>query len=326
MQTAPGIIVLDGTDVAGKTTLAKALIEKYGGHYLHCTYRWKDRMHLYHLATIRMAIKKIQQDDKMVIVDRWWPSEMVYGDVYRGGARVPNEGLRILHRLGLRHGVTYVICFRDRDKILDAYTKSKAKRQEMYDADERMVKVHDGYELLYNSIQDQRARWHHYNLDRAIVNRFYFEAQVDMIGKCSQFYNYERCLMNNVLPHSVGAPMGDYLFVGERINRAARALDYPWIAFTGASLNMARSLGELGIPEHRICWTNAYLPDGTGNGNLIALLKILPPFRKVVAMGAEATKFCQNSGRCDFSMPHPAYLTRFNGPDSLTRTLGEVFQ
>lgn len=322
----PGIIVLDGTDMAGKTTLANALIKKYGGHYLHATYRFKDRIELYHLGLLRLAIKLHEADGKMVVMDRWWPSEMIYGDVYRNGNRVCNAGFRILHRLALRHGVSYVMCYREsREKLMEEYVKHHAQRNEMYAADDRVMQIHDGFKELYESISNQRSRWHRYNLDTAIRNDQYFEFQLTAIAHCSEFYTNTKKAADEVLPHSVGSPYGDYVFVGERINSKHRVLNYPWIAFHGASLNMAAALGELGVPEHRVFWTNAYLPNGEPNQQLVEYLKRSVPFKRVIAMGNVATKFCQSSGRCDYSMPHPAYLTRFRGLDSLTKTLGEIF-
>jgi hypothetical protein len=327
MQVNPGIIVLDGTDCSGKTTLANAMIDRYGGRYLHATYRFKNQMHLYHLGLLRLAIKYHETTGKMVVIDRWWPSEMVYGDVYRGGRRVPNAGFRILHRLGLRYGITYVICYRDsREKLMEEYAKTHATGKELYDVDERMAKVHDGYKQLYEAIIGQQSRWHRYNVDSAIKNPEYFTFMMETIAKCSNWYTHQKTIADEELPHSVGSPFGDFVFVGERINPKNRALSYPWIAFQGVSYNMAVSLGELGVPEHRLLWTNAYLPSGEPNEQLGVYVKQSAPFKRVIAMGSKATKFCQDSGRCDFSMPHPAYITRFNGIDSLTRTLGVIFK
>lgn len=320
-----GLVILDGTDVAGKTTLANALLDKYGGYYFHCGYKFKDRMHLYHLAALRWAIKRLDKPG-LVVIDRWWPSEMVYGNVYREGRRVPNEGFRILHRLALRHGAIYVICYRDsREKYVEEFARSKCERPELWPADDRVPQIHDGFQYLYESIQGQQGRWLRYNLDVSLRNPHYFSAMVDTIGGCAKAYNYHRSVIEDDLPHSVGSPAAEYLLVGERINRQYRSLDYPWIAFQGASYNMARSLGELNVPEHKLLWTNAVLPGGDENEPLAKMLKKLAPFRKVIAMGAEATKFCQDHGRCTYAMPHPAYLTRFNGPESLTRTLGQIF-
>lgn len=323
----PGIIVIDGTDVAGKSTLSQKLLNKYDGHYIHATYRFKSKMHIYHLAMLRWAIAKSATSRKMVVMDRWWPSEMVYGNVYRQGNRVPNEWLRVLHRLGLRYGVTYVMCYRDsREKLMDAYTESKAKREEMYDADERMMQVHDGFEELFKSIKGQQSRWHRYNVDAAIRNPFYQEEAMKIYVACSTYYNEDRIDLDYRLQHSVGAPHGEYIIVGERINRVARAMDYPWIGFNGVSCSMSKALGELGVPEHHILWSNAYLPDGSPNVQLAAYVKSAGIGRKVIALGNEAKEFCQRAGNCHFSMPHPAYLTRFHGPEALTETLRKVFQ
>ena len=38
------IIVLEGPDGSGKTTLARHLVELLGAEYLHLTYRWPTKM------------------------------------------------------------------------------------------------------------------------------------------------------------------------------------------------------------------------------------------------------------------------------------------
>ena len=54
-----GIIVLDGPDAAGKTTLAEHLIEMNQGNgvILHATYRFKDKIPIYHGVLLRKAIR-----------------------------------------------------------------------------------------------------------------------------------------------------------------------------------------------------------------------------------------------------------------------------
>ena len=101
------IIVLEGPDGSGKTTLAKMLVDEYGFAYRHLTYRFKDRMHLYHWAALELCLKDAETGP--VVLDRWWPSEIVYADVFRGGSKWPLWP-RMLDRVALKHGVTYVWC------------------------------------------------------------------------------------------------------------------------------------------------------------------------------------------------------------------------
>tara|TARA_R100000084_G_scaffold83769_1_gene39275 strand:+ start:382 stop:570 length:189 start_codon:yes stop_codon:yes gene_type:complete len=50
------IIVLDGPDAVGKTTLAKKIQERVPNtRYMHLTYRWKDKIFDYHTGAIHLA-------------------------------------------------------------------------------------------------------------------------------------------------------------------------------------------------------------------------------------------------------------------------------
>ncbi len=52
------IIVLDGPDAVGKTTLAEAFLKKYPDtKYLHLIYRWQDKIFDYHTAAMKLAGK-----------------------------------------------------------------------------------------------------------------------------------------------------------------------------------------------------------------------------------------------------------------------------
>lgn len=136
------IFVLDGPDGAGKTSLGLEMKEYLGGRYIHLTYRWKEKMNLYHYAAIRCAALLAQEQP--VILDRWWPSEIVYAEVFRGGSRFMKHYF-LLEHLATKLGVTYVMCLpRDREKYLEHYQKLKESRLEMYDSG--LDKVYDSYD------------------------------------------------------------------------------------------------------------------------------------------------------------------------------------
>lgn len=139
------IFVFEGPDGAGKTTLAMELKELLDARYIHLTYRFKDKMHLYHTAAIKLAARLANKQP--VIVDRWWPSEIVYADVYRGGSKFAKHYL-LLEHIATLHGVVYVMCLpKDRERYLKHYEKLKGERVEMYD--EGMQRVYDGYASAY---------------------------------------------------------------------------------------------------------------------------------------------------------------------------------
>lgn len=141
------IIVLEGPDGAGKTTLARDLEKMLGARYLHLTYRWPTKMNLYHYAAIRVVAHWAQHSP--VILDRWWVSEIVYADAYRGGSKFIKSHFT-LNYIADMIGAVYVMCLpKDRERYLAHYNVLKGKREEMYN--EGLERVYDGYTDFYES-------------------------------------------------------------------------------------------------------------------------------------------------------------------------------
>ena len=137
------IIILDGPDGTGKTTLAKMLQKKLKADYLHLTYRWKEKIFDYHTAAIRFAARK----NKPIILDRWWPSEAIYAKGYRGGSDWPLQG-RMCDRIARKFGAVYVYCLPESvQAAVIHHAELKAKREEMYDD---IAVVADLYLKLWN--------------------------------------------------------------------------------------------------------------------------------------------------------------------------------
>ncbi len=318
------LIVLEGADGCGKSYLAKALMEKANRpHYVHATYKFKNAMTLYHTAIIKRAIPRIN-DGQTVILDRWWPSEMAYGKVYRN-SHEPIENLRMIHRLGLRYGAVYVLCHRySQDQQVQEFKRLAGIRSEMYEADDRIGKIHEFYQHLWDvSSRGQEARWLKYNLDTALQNVHYFTYSVNTIVKCAEHYGRTQGQNERTIPHSTGNFCGKYIMVGEKTNPTYHRLDFPWVGYRGSSLAVTTALRELEVPESDFFWTNAQGP-GNHAEQLKAFIAFAPQSVKVVAMGDVARKFCEAAGRCDVAMNHPAYLTRFHGQKTLTTTLRKV--
>ena len=123
------IIILDGPDGTGKTTLAERMCTELNAEYLHLTYRWKERIFDYHTAAIRYAARK----RRPIVIDRWWPSEAVYSKAFRGGSDWPLQG-RMCDRVAKKFGVIYVYCLPDDVQSAVAnHAELKQQREEMYE-------------------------------------------------------------------------------------------------------------------------------------------------------------------------------------------------
>jgi len=326
------IFVLDGPDGVGKTTLAKRLAERTSGKYLHLTYRWKDKIHLYHDAAIRYAARLQPQT---VVIDRWWPSEAVYAKAYRGGSQWPLYG-RLADRIALKFGVMYIYCLPDSvDEAVKRHAKLKGEREEMYDD---IAEVADLYLKLWHG--DKRHEDKGNYIDQLILNGGLsgnWNCAYYSIGKWGH-------AMDLFIEHVIGAGLqwmeaqyapallydewnvsghlaeAKYLFVGEQVNPKYREMYWPFHEYGNSSLFLTQALHEINYNERWGMWVNAFNHDGSLNQHLemIALSKKL----RIITLGNKAAAAVAKLGLPIHSaVPHPSYAKRFQKVD-----LVEIFK
>lgn len=86
MNNNLNLLIVEGPDGSGKTTFCKSIAEANNGIYVHSTY-WKGmNAYQYHIKQLRDSITEAQLNDKnLIVMDRLFLSEGVYGDVFRDG-------------------------------------------------------------------------------------------------------------------------------------------------------------------------------------------------------------------------------------------------
>jgi len=105
-----GIIITDGPDACGKSTLQQAIVEKYGAVSVHLTYPAPEQyqnMFDYQLDELLKAIDLSAEN--LVVIDRHWISEMIYAKVFRGGSPWPRMPY-VMDALCRFNGVLYILC------------------------------------------------------------------------------------------------------------------------------------------------------------------------------------------------------------------------
>lgn len=325
MGAQKGLIILDGPDGTGKTTLARALVARHGAAYLHLTYRWPTRMHLYHLAAILHALSK----DRPVVLDRWWPSELLYAAEYRGGSPWPQAG-RLLDRLALRHGALYVLCLPTTLGVYEKqYQQLKAKRAEMY---ESTVGVAARYLNLYDGNGHGKFSTADYAGDLAKLGglqlrddvlryRINVEGQ-EIIDFC------DRLMAKLTLPvvtqqHDLSfknllgrpGPTCQRVFVGDEPNVTSPRTCYPFFTLDGCSGFFLRACARLNLDESRQAFVN--INHDRGVPTLREVLDISPAAVPII-LGKRALRtydrFFTREPRC---LPHPQWYRRFHHHDGL---------
>lgn len=245
-----GLIILDGPDGSGKTTLAKEIVRQTDGHYMHLTYRFKEKMFTYHLANLHRAVKLSQT--KVVVIDRLWMSELCYANAYRGGSKWP-LAYRMLERIILKHAGLEVVCLpKDITRHLRDFHDLYTTRQEMY---KDIGPVCIEYHKLWDKVKDwphvRRYDFHEWELGRvheyaAQIIQQQQEWQSEQFPAALDHTNY------NVCGHLSPA---EFLFMGGSCNQRKEAW-YPFVHYGSGSLHLASVLDQLGIEEHRIMWTS----------------------------------------------------------------------
>jgi thymidylate kinase len=176
------VFIIEGPDCAGKTTLANKLAKHVNGKVIHATYRFKGRMGLYHWALLRKAVR--MADHSPVIMDRFWMSEIAYGNTYRNGPE-PGYEWRELNDWAKRLGFSYSFAVPYRwDQFWEFLQKNYHNQEQLYKLDEnRLRNVWQIYrdmalDFMWDFPHDTRVvrldvtchPWHRDNFHKTVVD------------------------------------------------------------------------------------------------------------------------------------------------------------
>lgn len=284
------IIVLEGADCSGKTTLAKRMVQKWDASYLHATYRWPDCMFTYHAAILERALKLAKKGP--VIIDRWWPSELIYSDVFRNGSKWPLIG-RQMDRLALKYGILYVNCIpSDTDWQERQFSERKGAGGELYDSNRAVAEQ-------YREHAAAMAHRHDQMIYDVCKNGKQLDFFIDSVEERAGF------VLNLQLKEWRDPDMRDwsgnshkpkYLFVTGKQVPFGRHHMGPFFGHEYASFFLTNALQMSRIPEEDIAWFAAIDHEGKQWPQALAGIhdKLKP--QKVLAFGKDSWSICKDVG------------------------------
>lgn len=142
------LIIVEGPDGAGKSTLVKKLEKQFNAMSIHnCEYPSADGDQLEAIFSYQFTIAehlamRAIVPSSVVILDRSFLSELIYGPVYRGKPRLSDEAKgRLNKRLSITSAMT-IICHPTFSVCRDNFLSG---REEMLDSVEQLQRVWDGY-------------------------------------------------------------------------------------------------------------------------------------------------------------------------------------
>ena len=158
-----GIVILEGPDACGKTTLQDHLVDMYDAIPIHLTYN-KDVAPImleYQAENMFKAIK--MAENNLVIVDRHWISEVIYANVFRGGSPWPYMG-ELMDLTWRYYAAIYVLCLPFTIKTSVIRHKENIDQGHPY-SDEKFKELLLEYLKFYHSVRYKREDMLQYRIE-----------------------------------------------------------------------------------------------------------------------------------------------------------------
>lgn len=300
------VIILEGPDGGGKSTLARYLQDRYG--YAVCkTNQPKEGEDLF--TSYTGSLVAALNHYRPVVFDRHYLGEAIYGPIMRGEDRLGTRGRRLIERLLVSRGVHLILCLPTWAQLLEAW---KAKNGDDY------LRNEDQLNKINNAYHREMDR----GLPNATVYQWSLEERAEVIASC----------LFEPLPaypsFMTGYPGATTLIVGERVNPKAVPWDLPFHHLGNCSDWLLDRLDDAHIPERSLCWANALNRLGEVNP-LDQALTACDNLKRVIALGDKATEVCRErfNGTTEVvPLPHPQYWKRFKArqADEYTQMLSNV--
>ncbi len=284
------IVILEGPDGGGKTTLAKHLEKEHGFKYVHTGPPGSGDV----LEAYGRTLYDAAREPESVVIDRLQVGERIYGPILRGTDRLGRAGETLLRRLTNAYGARVVFCLPPYEVAFENWRKRHQENKELVTKAETYTKIYHAYRNLDQDIFYAQDTWWNYTV-----------MEVELAAKLLLNFNDPRLR----LPKGViGSRYPQYLFVGEQANQ--EYLDLPFFALNGSSAYLNGCIADAGYKEPEIALVNSQALDGTRMPLDAIHLTIGEP--KVIALGTHAHGALDTLRVKHVTIPHPSYWKRFH--------------
>lgn len=279
------IIILEGPDGSGKTTLAKQLQARYSLKYHHEGPPPTDIKALDHYGAV---LDNLRQEN--VVIDRFALGERVYGPILRGSDTLGADGWHVFQRLTRATLAIEILCLPSYETCRAAWASG---RPELVKNEPQFHQIYEGWKRVSDRV-DQYI--YDYSLEYAWL-------------RLCQFID-EHVLDDPLPTPYVGSPDATYLFVGERGADPTCKHNLPFFSTSNSSAYLNRALAEAGFKEDEFCLVNAYNHDGSPNK--LQQFDITIPLGKVAVQAVLDARERRAIDTRLYEMPHPQYWKRFH--------------
>lgn len=291
------LIILEGENKCGKTTIANLLVEKHGFKYLKCSQPKGDPYEEY-----MNILKKIERKQQDTVIDRFIYGELVYGPIYRGKSGLDMVKLRNLElkARSVADKVSLIYCFDEPSEIAKRFKEEKEEFATVKNIDRALV--------LYNRVIQRRldeitfdVYFHQMKGQDDITNNGALKELVEKGSTVTRSVRFLTAVGNTLDPK--------FVLVGDKHNDELKT-GYQHLAqpfdFGVSSKYLFSEVKRAEVRLGEVMLINS-------NSNELKRLKKLPTYTQFIALGKNAEKRLLAAGISEFvPVGHPAYERRFH--------------
>lgn len=288
------IVILEGIDKTGKSTLARKLVKELDGYYVKFSQPNGDPYQEY-MGFLRSAKKHVNY-----VLDRFCYGELVYGPMYRNESGITVDQLNFIELLMMQFNPIVVYCETSKETISRNFQDQDEEFTDSEDI-EHIIKL---YKNVWNeSILDPINFDYQKDHDHLLV-------MSDIKTNFGDFPIKKKIVSTKTY---LGNPQPDYLFVGEEKNPNLKdnsVFESSSGKFLIEALKHTWSLDSCGF-------VNSF--DAKRGPLTTRDIKYINP-KKTIALGNVAADRVQT----DFKINHPQYAKRFYGKDAMGKYINEL--
>lgn len=152
------LIILEGPDGAGKSTYAKQMQQEYtkrgiSASIVHMSYPKTDDERVSMIAAYIEIIERAKTE--VILLDRCWYSELVYGPIIRGKAQLTARDSMTLSMLSLQIPQVHIVYFKGNRDLL--WSRCTERGESYVTTRQQFDKICERYDALFSSFNREHV-------------------------------------------------------------------------------------------------------------------------------------------------------------------------